>query len=75
MPAKVSGYPSRRRKADRNSEMVQAVAALKMVERSSDLNQPLQKRPFRLFRPEPHRFPMLVGFEERAGMEAAQAFA
>ena len=45
-----------------------------MVERSSDLNQPLQKRPFRLLRREPHRFPMFVSFEECAGMEAAQAF-
>jgi len=50
-----------------------AVAALKVVEPSSDLNQPLQKRLFRLLRPEPHRFPVFVGFEERAGMKAAQA--
>jgi len=45
-----------------------------MMESSSDLNQPLQKRPFRLSRRESHRLPVFVGFEERAGMEAAQAF-
>jgi hypothetical protein len=45
-----------------------------MMESSSDLNQPLQKRPFRLLRREPHGLPVFVGLEERTGMEAAQAF-
>src|SRR5258708_28849148 len=48
-------------------------AALKMMESSSDLNQPLQKRPFRLLRREPHGLPVLVGLEERPRMEATQA--
>jgi hypothetical protein len=43
-----------------------------MVERSSDLNQPLQKRPFRLLCTEPHGLAVFVGLEERTGMEAAQ---
>jgi hypothetical protein len=51
-----------------------AVVALKVVEPGSDLNQPLQKRPFRFLRREPHRFPVFVGFEEGAGMKASQAF-
>src|SRR6266852_8276361 len=42
-----------------------AVAALKVVEPSSDLNQPLQKRLFRLLCREPHRFPVFVSFEKR----------
>lgn len=50
-----------------------AVAALKVVEPRSDLNQPLQKRLFRLLRCEPHRFPVFVGFEKCSGMKAAQA--
>jgi len=45
-----------------------------MVKSSGDLNQSLEERLFRLFRHEPHRFPVFVGLEERAGMEAAQAF-
>jgi hypothetical protein len=51
-----------------------AVTALKMVEGSSDLDQPLQESFFRLLRREPHWFPMFVGFKERAGMKAAQTF-
>ena len=61
------------RSQQRNGSAV--VATLKMVESSSDLNQPLQKRLLRLLCREPHRFPMFVRLEERAGMEAAQALA
>jgi hypothetical protein len=44
-----------------------------MVESSSNLNQSLQKRLFRLLRREPHGLPVFVSFEEGAGMEAAQS--
>ena len=43
---------------------------MKMVETRSDLNQTLQKRLLRFSRREPDRFPVLVGLEECAGMEA-----
>jgi hypothetical protein len=45
-----------------------------MVERGCDLNQSLQESLLRALRSEPDRFPMFVRLEERAGMEAAQAF-
>src|SRR5258708_32800922 len=38
-------------------------AALKMMESSRDLNQPLQKRAFRLFRRRPPGLPGVVGLE------------
>ncbi len=41
--------------------------------RRGNLDQSLQKGLFRLLRGEPDRFPMLVYFEECAGMEATQA--
>jgi hypothetical protein len=46
-----------------------------MMERRCDLDQPLQESFFRLWRGQPHRFPMFVRFKERAGMVTAQAFA
>jgi hypothetical protein len=52
-----------------------AVTALQMVERSSDLNEPLQKSLLRLLHREPHCFPMFVGLKESAGPKAAQSFA
>lgn len=52
----------------------QAIAAVEMVERGCDLNQSLQESLLRALRSEPDRFPMFVRLEERAGMEAAQAF-
>lgn len=54
------------RSQERNGS--RGVAALKMMERSSDLDQALQESLLRFLRREPHRFPVFVGFEERAGM-------
>jgi hypothetical protein len=45
-----------------------------MVEGRSNLDQSLQKGLFRLLRGEPDRFPVLMRFEECAGMEATQTF-
>jgi hypothetical protein len=51
-----------------------AVAALKMMEGSGDLDQSLQKRFLRFLCREPDQFPVFVGFKERAGMKTTQAF-
>jgi hypothetical protein len=55
------------RSQERNGS--RAVAALKMVERRSDLDQALQESLLRFLRREPHRFPVFVGFEERVGVK------
>jgi hypothetical protein len=79
----VAGRPRlRQRLLGRRPDGATLIAAAKWFRRScraengessSDLNQPLQKRLFWFLRREPHGFPVFVGLEERAGMEAAQA--
>lgn len=47
------------------------VVALKMMESGCDLNQPLQKRLFRLGSGKPHQFPVFMRLKEGPGIEAA----
>lgn len=52
----------------------QIIAALKMVKGSGYLDESLQESLLRFRRGEPHRFPVLVRFEEFAGMKTTQTF-